>query len=351
MSTYATRLASHASLIRSRSGTFRRLLLFFMRLLWESSPRLLVASIFSATASRALTVLSLLGTLKLAYVIFYPPPSLLAALQPAVEITGLTPTAFIAATSAIIIIGIFTAAAIMKLVEAQYLDKTKRQFELFLTENVFKANANRSNWGPDVPSKLETLSRLTDNAINALSSAVVLTGIWALLLVLSPPIAIAMILCTSLVFALVLYFGSRARRKTAQLKKARNELKAALKATSPEPEEPGPETAEGTFSPDMSLVMARMQAAHDARSRISKFRARLDSMALISTGALVGVAILMMIDANVVYVILTLLLVRFFLNDGRVLARQLQKLSDELDVIDWARTTFRGPQNVQLGSD
>ncbi len=351
MSTYATRLASHASLIRSKSVTFRRLLLFFMSLLWESSPRLLVASIFCATASRALTVLSLLGTLKLAYVIFYPPPRLVAALQPAVDITGLAPIAIIAATSAIIIIGIFTAAAIMKLVEAQYLDKTKRQFELFLTENVIKANANCSNWGPDVPSNLEALSRLTNNTINALSLAAILIGIWALLLVMSPPLAIAMILCASVVFALVLYFGSRTRKKTAQLKNARKELRAALMPTSPGSGAPGPETTEGKFSPDISLVMARMRAAHDARSRISEFRARLDSMALISTGALVGIAILMMIDANVVYVILTLLLVRFFLNDGRILARQLQGLSDELDVIDWARTTYRGHRNVQLGSN
>jgi len=351
MSTYTARLTSHATLIRSKSETFRRLLLFYIQLLWKSSPRLLVVSILCATISRALTVLSLLSTLKLAYIIFYPPAALISALKPAAEMTGLAPTTIIAATSSVLIIGIFTIAATMKLVEERYSDKTKRQFEIYIADSIFKADTDRKNWNPDTPSNLDALSRLVNTTTTALSLAAILIGIWALILVLSPQIAIAMILCASLVFALVLYFGSRARKKTAQLKSARKELDAALGAKIPEAKNPGTDTTEGSFSPDMSLVMERMQAAHDARSRISRFRARLDSITLISTGALVGIAILMMIDADVVHVVLTLLLVRFFLNDGRALARQLQALSDELNVIDWARTTLRGPKDDQSGNN
>lgn len=341
MSSHVTRLGTHASLIRSKSETFRRLLLFFLTLLWKSSPRLLLVSIFCAAASKTLKMASLLGTLKLAYIVFYPPARLVAALQPALDITGLTPTAFIASASCVIIIGIFAAAAIMNLVEVHNRDKTKRQFEFFLTETVFTIKAGGSNRGAEVASKLAALSNLTDTTINALCLSAILVGIWILLLVLSPPIAIAIIFCASLMFAIVLYLGSRSRKRTALLNKVRADFHAALKAASLEGNEPGRQTIEAEIWPDRSLVVARMQTAHDAQSRIARFRARLDSMALISTGILVGVAMLMMIDADVVHVILILLLVRFFLSDGQKLAGQLQKLSDKLDVIDWARATFR----------
>lgn len=341
MSTYATRLGTHATQIRSKSGTFRRLLTFLLILLWKNSPRLLLLNVSSALASRVLTVISFLGTLKLAQLVFFPPRGLLAALQPAFDLTGLSPTALIAAIAAVIVIAIFMAAAVMTIVEARYRDKTRRQFELFLVENALMAKVGSGTLSPADASKLSALSKLAINLITVLSLSSVLLIIWLLMLFVSPLISVVMILCAPLVLAFVLYFGARNRKKQAKLTKARSTLHAALSTASSEASETASQSLEGPGSRLDSSVRTRMLEAQDAQSRISIFQAQLDSVTLISTGALVGIAILLMVGSNVVSVILTLLLVRFFLNYARTLGRQLQIISDRLDIVDWARSALQ----------
>lgn len=337
MPSNATRLAAHGLLIWSKSETFQRLLLIFTKLLWQSSPRLLVFSVFSSVATRALKVLSFLGTLQLAYFVFNPPPRLVAFLQPALDMTGLSETGFIAAASATMIFGIFATAAIVTIIEAHYRDENRMQFERFLSEKIFDdENMQRMAASP----KLIALSNLTEAAINALSLSLIIAGIWILLLFISPLIATSMLICASLVFALFLYLGSRSRKKSAHLTTAQQAFGQALKAASPDERESDLKADGGRDSSEKSLVLSRMQIAHDARSTITKFRARLDSITLASTGLVVGIAVLLMVDADVVDVILMLLLVRFFLNYAQGLANQLQRISDQLDVVHWAQTIF-----------
>lgn len=311
-------------------------------LLWESSPRLLLLSIFCATASRALKVLSLLGTLKLAYLVFHPPSELLAAIQPMVLSTGAAPSTLIAATSATLIAGIFAAAAMMTIKEAHYRDETMKKFEIFLATSFFEFNDRPR---PDDKAQIETsklteLIKLSNNCINALSLSALLAATSIVLFVMSPSVATAMIFCAALVFGVVLYIGSRTRRKSSQFADAKKRLELALCSEPSQLQETDAEHSNWKSAPAQSHMLTRLLAVHDARSRVSKFTARLNAITLLSTGALIGLAILLVTDADIVSVILILLLVRFFLSYAQTLANQLQGISNGLDILDWARVTF-----------